>query len=379
MKKQLILLMALTTALLLTACGGGKGGEDSAHPYSWKEMQNGIRLTVQNAPQEGYEWKTEETAGSRVSTERLDGGTNNRAVFSVMGEDSGTVLVSCCRATAPYDTAFQIALSVSASENGSLEVTQADYQEFPPAGSAGEEGKGSCVWYTDREGAVKLYLNGGSGAYDWTVLTDDDTPVSLSQPDYDDENGCTYQLKGLSAGEGTVTLYDLKQDYGFRLHVTVAEDHSVAVTGGEAGAFDIPAAQVPGMEALEAMAGKLTIPQDVRVLRCRVGNWSGSGADNYGQLTLGYQETDWQLVISKAFSARNLADLFYTASDGAARTDVSIGGHSAMLYHTAKEETVFWSDEQGRSYALSTAAGAPDREALLRLAESLLEAQKASA
>lgn len=304
MKKRLVLLMALGLALLLTACGGGSGGKGSAHPYSWKEKGDGsVQLTVQNAPEEGYNWNVE--SGGAAQAARLDDGTKNKAVFSVTGQDAGqgTVQLSCRREQAPHDVSFQILLTVQTGETGKASLTQADFQAFPAAGSAGEEGKARCVWYVDTDGGTKVYLGGGDGAYDWAVLDDDTAVLTVSGPEYDDEGGCTYQLDGVAAGETTLTLYDLRQDYGFQLQVTVDEEQSVSVASGQAGTFAVASSQVPDMDRAEELLGTLSFPQDVRVLQCRVGNWNGGEPDNYARLTLKDQAGRWQLVASKAFSA----------------------------------------------------------------------------
>ncbi len=378
MKKRLILLAALLVALALTACGGGRGGEGSAHPYRWRAADGGLELTVRNPPEEGFVWQADGSGDGAVQVERQDGGTGESAAFSVTvpGPGGGTAVISCRREDAPHDVSFQLTLSVQISRQGKPEVVRTDFLELPPAGTAGEEGKPSCTWYTDTDGTLCVYLDGGSG---WTALGGDEAAVSVSGPELE-EDGCTYRLSGLSAGETSLTLYDLSMDYGFRLALSAAEDGGVSVTDGEAGSFPVPPGQIPGMKAAEELVGALALPEDVRALSCRTGSWYGDGPADYARLRLRSGGADWQLVASRRFSTQELAALSYGGGDGAEQTGRTAGAFPAVLYATEKEQTVFWTDGQGRSFALSTLSAPEDGgEALLALAERLADAQEKGA
>ena len=180
MKKWLVLLAALMLSASLAACGSSQGGEGSAHPYSFQEKGNGsVRVTLQNAPEAGYSWAFAGTEDGLLQVERLDGGKGSKATFSVTGQDfaSGTVSFSCRRDSAPYDTSFQLNLSLGTTEKGTLQVLEANYVERPAGGAAGQEGKASCTWYTTEDSQCALYVDSLEG--DWSLMGYDSTDAML--------------------------------------------------------------------------------------------------------------------------------------------------------------------------------------------------------
>ena len=373
MKKRLILLTALALTMLLTACGGSQGGEDSAHPYSWKETLNGsVQLTIKNAPEDGYSWLAEESASGLV-IKRTDNGSGSKAVFSLTGEDfnDGVAIFTCRRDSAPYDISYQLNLTLSASRKGGVEVVAAEYSQFPAAGSAGDEENAVCVWYVAEDGTRKIYLGGADGTYTWKAMGYDSSLLSLDGPDYD-ETGITYRLTGLAAGETDLLLYDLDQDRGFRLTVSVAEDLSVDVTGCEEGTYTISADQIPGMEDAKALVGELAFSEEVRVLRCETGSWYGGDEADYVQLRLQTDGGMWSLLMTPKYTVPELIEMCYGTSGDVVRTDVSVGDIPAVLCGTGTEQALFWTDSQGCGrifYALSDEE--PAQAELLHAARSL--------
>jgi hypothetical protein len=373
MKKRLILLTALALAVLLTACGSSKGGEDSAHPYSWKEKLDGsVQLTINNAPEDGYSWLVDGSECGLVIT-REDDGTGQKAVFSLTGEEfsDGAVVFSCQRDSAPFDVSYQLTVTLSATQKGGVEVTAAEYRQFPSSGSAGEEGKAGCIWYTAEDGSREIYLDSSDGTYEWDAMGYDRAVLSVDGPDYG-ETGVTFGLMGIAAGETDLLLYDLKQDYGFRLTVSVAEDLSVDVTGCEEGEYEIASDQIPGMEDAAALVGDLTFPEGISVLHCEVGNWYGGEENDYVQLQLQADGKKWSLLVTRKYSAADLIEMCYGASGDVTRTDVSVGDIPAVLCGTGTEQTLFWTDSQGRSLIFGAFSGEePTQEELLHAAQSL--------
>ncbi len=353
MKKRFMVLTVLVLSLLLAACGSKTGGEDSSHPYSWKEKSDGsVYLTIKNAPEEGYSWLLDGAESGLVVVERIDDGTGQKAVFSMKGQDDGDEIVrfSCRRDTAPFDVSFQIEMTLNASEKGKLEVVSTEYTQFPITGSVGEDGKASCMWYMGDDGFLKVYLNSEGESYDWCAMGLDSTLISLGGVDYD-ENGCTYRLTGLAAGETSLLLYDLKQDYGFQLTLSVDENNIVTVVDGQAGTFAIASDQVSGMGAVTDLVGKLTLPEDVRVLHCETGNWYGSEEQDYAQLQIQLNGGEWDLLTTKCYSLQELIELCCNTSSGVAQEQTAICGIPAVLCSVGSAQTVFWSDAQGRSFA----------------------------
>lgn len=378
MKKRLIALTVLMV-LLLTACGSKQGGNGSKHPYNWKEKRDGsVELTIKNAPEEGYAWTAEEAEGGFLQIERTDAGGGDKAVFSVTGDSpiGGTAIFACRRESAPGDTAFEIWLQVERSDKGRLTVTQTEYREFPSVETAGVEGAASCSWYSGTDGTGKLYLN---ELYEWRAMGYDETILSIGLPTYG-ESGCTYTLTGLAAGETSLLMYDLTQDYGFRLSVTVAEDLSVTLSNGEAGTFEIPAQQIPGMQEVTDYIGELAIPSGYRVIECKSGDRSGLGGEtNYASLSLRTDQGIWVLYATKDDSMTDFLALYLDGYTGAAQTKTSVNRFPAILLGEGEQNALFWADDQNRSFCLRSQYDISTSEELLAAANGLYGASEEKA
>lgn len=375
MKKRRILLLMLSAAalLLLTACGSTSAGSGSAHPYSWKNKgSDTLRLTVENLPQEGWSWVCEDAQSGSLTVEPVSESDKN-AVFSVTGSGAaGVVRLACRRDTAPYDTSFRIELVLGTSEKGKLTVIDTSYTEYPAAGSAGEEGKPSCLWYTADDGSREVYLDSGDELYEWRALSYDSAYLSVEGPSYG-EAGCTCRLTGLAEGETELLLYDTAHDYGFRLSVAVADDLSVTVTGCTAGSFALTAEQIPNMAEVTALVGELSFPQSVRVLECAaVEGWYGGGEKDCAELRVMADEKEWDLLITKSYSTNTLIWLCYTASDAVSFSQTAVGDYYwGTLCTTQAGQTLFWSDWEGRAYVLCALTEGASQELLLQTAASL--------
>lgn len=376
MKKRFILLAALALAILLAACASS-GGKDSSHPYSWKEKNDGsVRLTIRNMPEDGWSWQIDGTGNGLVHVERIDDGTDENAVFSLTGQGfgGGSACFVCRRDTAPFDVSFRLNLMLSVSEKGELTVISAEHTQFPPAGFAGGEGIASCTWYVAEDGSRELYLDGAGETYAWEAMEYDSTRLSLEGPDASD-TGYTYRLTGLSAGETKLLLYDLTKDYGFRLTVSVAQDLSVDVTDCEAGSFVIPAAQIPGMEEAALLVGELTLPDDIKVLRCSTESWYGGEEKDCVELLLQADGKNWSLVLTKSYSVEKLIELCYGASDNVTKSEAMLGQLSATVCGTEPEQALFWDGDDGFCYILNPLSDGATRSELLRMAQLLCKAQ----
>ncbi len=377
MKKRLMILTVLALSLLLTACGSKVGGENSSHPYSWKEKSDGsVQLTIKNAPEDGYSWLLDGAESGLVEVERIDDGAGEKAVFSIKGQGVGGEIVrfSCRRDTAPFDASFQLKMILDTSEEGKLKVTSSEYTQSSSTGSVGEEGKATCMWYVGDDGFLRVYLDSNDDAYAWSAMDFDRSLISLGGPDYD-ETGCTYCLTGLEAGETDLLLYDLDQDYGFRLTLSIDESKNVAVEDGKAGIFAVAFNQIPGMDDVTALLGELTLPENVRILRCGTGNLDGSAEKTYAQLKIRLNDEEWELLATKRYSLQELIGLCGNTSAGTAQRQVSIDGFPAVLCGAGSAETLFWTDAQGRSFAFSALSDeGVGQEALLSTAENLCAA-----
>ena len=372
MKKWLVLLAALMLSASLAACGSSQGGEGSAHPYSFQEKGNGsVRVTLQNAPEAGYSWAFAGTEDGLLQVERLDGGKGSKATFSVTGQDfaSGTVSFSCRRDSAPYDTSFQLNLSLGTTEKGTLQVLEANYVERPAGGAAGQEGKASCTWYTTEDSQCALYVDSLEG--DWSLMGYDSTILSVDGPSYGEE-GCTYSLTGLAAGDTQLFLYDLTEGYGFRLSVTVTEELAVSVSDGEAGALEIPTTEIPGMSEVTALVGELTLGDGVELLESRVGSWWGGETEDYAYLELRGDGGKWGLMVTKSYSVEELIGLCFGDGEGVTQTGTTVGGFSGTLCEVEENQMLLWADQQGRAFALYALSGDTQKN-LMEMARKLTQ------
>lgn len=377
MKKRWILLLVLTAAaLLLTACSSASAGNGSAHPYSWKSQSGEtLRLTIKNPPQEGWSWVFEDTQDGSLTAEDVTGGSEKKTAFSITG--NGTVSVArfaCRRDTAPYDASFCIELVLSTTSKGKLTVIDTSYTEFPPTEAVGEEGKPSAICYTADDGGFEIYLDSLGELCEWKAVEYNGTYLSVDSLSYG-ETGCTCRLTGLSAGETELLLYDMTQAYGFRFAVAVADDLSVTVTECTVGTFTIAAEKIPGMTNVTALVGEINFPQTVRVLQCSTEEgWNAEGQKDCAQLRLMADEKEWELLITKSYSVDTLLSLCYSASDKVSQSKVAVGDYVGKLCTTQAGQSLFWSDQDGRSYVLIAITSGTAQEQLLQTAASLCTA-----
>lgn len=377
MKKWILLLIGLMLSTLLAACGSNQGGENSSHPYTWKEKGNGsVRVTIQNAPEDGYSWTYEGTGDGLIQVERLDSGNGKKATFSVTGEDfsSGTVTFSCRRDTAPYDTSFQLNMAIGASEKGKLQVLSADYVQLPAGGSAGEEGKTGCMWYATEDNTCELFLDSVDG--NWSVMGYDSSILSVDGPSYE-EDGCAYELSGLASGATELLLYDLKESYGFQFSISVDEELTVTITDGQAGTFEVPTEQVPGMADAVSLVGELALGDGMELLSCQTGSWNGGETEDYAKLQFRADGAKWYLIVTQSYSVDDLISSSYGSTEEVPQADTKIGKYSAKICGVDENLTLFWSDNQGRSFVLSAFNEMEGmQKALTQVAEDLCAAQK---
>ena len=383
MKKWFIIFTALVMVMLLAACGGGRGGDDSAHPYSWKEKNDGsIQLTIKNAPEDGFSWSSEGADDGLLQVERTDNGKKEKAVFTVEGQGfgGGTISFVCRRDVAPNDASFKLTVTFSTSEKGRLKVDSAECTEFPAAGTAGEDGKASCTWYMTGDDTAEIYLANSGGEYDWRVMGNDSGILEVTGPTFSDD-GCTYSLTGVSEGSEELLLYDTQQGYGFKFSVSVAEDMSVDIAECEAGGFRPDVSQIPGMSDVTALVGEILFPDDINVLKCVVGNWYGGEEEDYARIKLQAEDVSWNLIVTKSYSVQKLIELCCDAPDSMSREEITIGGFDGVICSIGESRMLFWQDNSGRTFALGAASSETEisRDTLLNVAENLRSAQKKGA
>ncbi len=370
MKKRLIFLAVFALTVLLSACSN-KGGENSSHPYSWKNRADGsVRLTISNAPEEGWSWQIDSTGNGLVNVDRLDGGTGKKAVFSLTGQGfgGGSVRFVCRRDMAPFDVSFRLNMMLSASEKGKLTVISAEYTQFPAAGSVIGEENAACTWYEAEDGTRELYIDSAGDMYAWEVMEHDGTYLSLEGPDVSD-TGYTYRLTGLSAGVTEFVICDPGKGYGFRLTVSVDKDLSVDVTDCEAGSVTVTADQLPGIAEVRAMVGELTIPDGISILRCSTGSWYGDGKKDCAELRLQADGKNWSLLITKSYSVEELIGFCFGTSGGTMASEVELGSLIAMICGAEEEQALFWDGGDGRCYILTPVSNGITQDKLIRIAQ----------
>lgn len=359
MKKRIFfLIIALGTLLLLASCGSKTAGEDSSHPYSWKEKHDGsVSLTIENAPENGYEWQVDDYREQLIKVEALESGKNGEAKFSITGQqtNSGTVTLALKRTSAPYDTLFSITLTLSEKEKGGITVSDTSFVQFASAGQTGEDGKPSCVWYTPDNTSIDIYIADTDEAYDFKALDYDDGVISVSDPEYG-ESGTSFSVTGLAAGDTTVIIYDTEHDYGFSLKMTVSDSLNVSVNECAAGKFAVSAEKLPGMNEVTSVVGEIKIPDTVSVLRCDSDSWKGDGNDDYSNIIIRSDNRDFSLIVTKAYDLDTVIGMC-CGDDEVTRTDVKIGNINAVLIARQTEFILFFADSDNRVFVLSSQSG----------------------
>ena len=359
MKKRIFfLIIAFAVLMALSSCGSKTAGENSSHPYSWKEKRDGsVVLTIENAPSDGYNWAVSDSQENIISVEALENGKDGQAKFSITGQDTnvGTVTLELKRTAAPYDTTFGITLTLSEKEKGGITVSDTSFVEYTSAGNAGEDGKPSCVWYSPDNTSVNIYIADTDEAYDWKVLDFDDAIVTVSDPEYA-ESGTAFKVTGLAAGDTTVLIYDTEQDYGFSLKMTVADSLNVSVTEDTAGRFTVSADTLPGMNEVTSVVGEIKIPDTVSVIRCDSDNWKGDGNNDYSNIVIRSDNKDFSLIVTKAYDMDTVINMCY-GSDEVTKTDTKIGNTDAVLCARQTENMLFWTDSDNRVFVLSSQSG----------------------
>jgi hypothetical protein len=353
LKKQFAAITILITALLLTACSSNHGGDDSAHPYSWKEKSdNSISLTIKNAPDEGWSWQFEGSGDGLIEVERTDNGKGKNATFKIVGQGvgNGTANFVCRRDALPNDASFRLDVAFTTDEKGKLSIVSSNYTEYPASGRISADGKAVCTWYMSDDGVRELYIDNSGIDTDaeWTLSGYDGTFVSADGPEYGD-SGCTYSLSGLSVGETEILIYDLEIDYGFRLKLSVADDLSVGITGSEAGTFELSADEIPGINLLTALVGDIYIPDGVKTVRCDTASWLGEDEDDYAKLDIRVDGTDWKYFITKKYALENLMEICCGDLSESGAEEISISGKTAYYVKSDNGQMIFWIDSQGRS------------------------------
>ncbi len=363
-------------AVLLTACSSNHGGDDSAHPYSWKEKSdNSISLTIKNAPDEGWSWQFEGSGDGLIEVERTDNRKGKDATFRIVGQGigSGTANFVCRRDALPNDASFRLDVAFSNDEKGKLSIVSTNYTEYPAAGQISADGKAVCTWYVSDEGVRELYIDNSGIDTDaeWTLSGYDGKIVSTDGPEYGDI-GCTYSLSGLSSGETELLIYDLEIDYGFRLKLSVADDLSVNIIGSEAGSFELTADSIPGIDLLTALVGDIYIPDGVKTVRCETASWFGEDEDDYAKLDIRVDGTGWKYFITKKYTIENLMEICCGDMPESGAEEISIKGKAAYYTTSENGQIIFWTDADGRSCLLTSAVdNSADKADFVKIVETL--------
>lgn len=373
MKKWMILCMALSISFL-TACGSGRGGAGSDHPYAWTEKRDGsVQLTIEGAPEQGFVWLAQGTENGTIQVERKEDGSRENAVFSITSQGLGNGVASflCQRESAPQDKSFAITMTLQTTQKEKLKVVQTEYVQLPRAEVSSADSPISYVLYQDTDGYFTVYLDDDEKRHAWAVLDYDETIVQPNDPEYDG-NGYVTRVLGLAAGQTEMMLYDMEQGYGLRMQLTVGEDHTITVTEHHAGSYALPLDQFPMMEELNALVGSFPLPKDGRVLSCQVAGWTNEEDAKYGQIGFVRDQTYWLCRMSKTLSLATLEEIYTKAGISPIET-MTVGDCAVVLYRTEAEQAAFWQDGQDRSFALIGDTSATQEE-LLRNVQSMIGA-----
>ena len=264
--------MAVLCVALLTACGSSNSaGEDTAHPYSWKEQRSGaVELTIRGAVEEGCQWVVEGTDGGIVQVEKLEKSSEEQTCFSITPLASGISMLSftCQREGLLEERVFQIVMQLQTDGKGKLTVVGVNQSELAGAASAGQDTENPYAWQMEQEGYLNISIAQSGQEGLWRAMGKDDGIISVSGPIYDDES-CKFHVTGEKAGTSKLVLYDPDRGYGIRLQLTVDEAGQITVSEHQEGPYTPSDDENPELLQCKAVVGAFALPEGSR--------WSAAG------------------------------------------------------------------------------------------------------
>ena len=133
------------------------------------------------------------------------------------------------------------------------------------------------------------------------------------------------------------------------------------------------------MDDVTELVGKLSFPNNVRILRCTTESSDGSEDKTYAQLRIRLNGKDWELLATKRYSLQELIGLCCGTSEETVQSQLSIGGFPAVLCSIDSVQTLFWTDAQERRFAFALLSDEVEKEELISTAESLCTALEGEA
>ena len=350
--KKWTVFMAVLCVVLLTACGSSySAGEDTTHPYSWKEQRNGaVQLTIRGAMEEGCQWVVEGTDSGIVQVEKLDKSSKEQTCFSITPLASGSSVLSftCQREGLLEERVFQIVMQLQTDEKGKLTVTGVNQSELAGAASAGQDTENPYAWQMEQEGYFNISIAQSGQEGLWRAMGTDDGIIGVSGPIYDD-GSCKFHVAGKKAGTSGLILYDPSRGYGIRLQLTVDEAGQIAVAEHQEGPYTPSENEDPELGQCKAVVGAFALPEGSRVERCGTIDWDMDGTDETCEIIFLLNGSGWYCLISKGIAPEDMgAEYAETARMEA--TDVD--GCAVTLYHFDEGTVAVWQDDQGRTFRL---------------------------
>lgn len=344
--------MAVLCVALLTACGSSNSaGEDTTHPYSWKEQRSGaVELTIRDAVEEGCQWVVEGTDGGIVQVEQLEKSAEEQTCFSITPLASGSSVLSftCQREGLVEERVFQIVMQLQTDGKGKLTVVGVNQSELAGAASAGQDTENPYAWQMEQEGYFNISIAQSGKEGLWRAMGTDDEIVSVSGPIYDD-GSCKFHVTGKKAGTSGLILYDPSRGYGIRLQLTVDEAGQITVGEHQEGPYTPSDDENPELLQCKAVVGTFVLPEGSRVERCGTIDWDMDGTDETCEIIFTLNGSGWYCLISNGITQEDMEPEY--AKDGQEEV-MNVDGCAVTLYHFDEGTVAVWQDDQGRTFRL---------------------------
>ena len=126
-----------------------------------------------------------------------------------------------------------------------------------------------------------------------------------------------------------------------------------------------------------SLVGELALGDGMELLSCQTGSWNGGETEDYAKLQFRADGAKWYLIVTQSYSVDDLISSSYGSTEEVPQADTKIGNYSAKICGVDENLTLFWSDNQGRSFVLSAFNEMEGmQKALTQVAEDLCAAQK---
>lgn len=350
--KKWAVFMAVLCVAMLTACGSSNSaGEDTAHPYSWKEQRSGaVELTIRGAVEEGCQWVVEGTDGGIIQVEKLEKSSEEQTCFSITPLASGISMLSftCQREGLLEERVFQIVMQLQTDGKGKLTVVGVNQSELAGAASAGQDTENPYAWQMEQEGYLNISIAQSGQEGLWRAMGKDDGIISVSGPIYDDES-CKFHVTGEKAGTSKLVLYDPDRGYGIRLQLTVDEAGQITVSEHQEGPYTPSDDENPELLQCKAVVGAFVLPEGSRVERCGTIDWNMDGTDETCEIIFTLNGSGWYCLISKGIAPEEIREEYAEAGQ---EEVTNVNGCAVTLYRYDEGTVAIWQDQQGRLFRL---------------------------